>query len=223
MDEQMSRMLCAGTQMERGQNLGAGIDGQPQKDAPVWSGAAVCEFRLTGGAGCAGCGRSAHGRSERACASEPSRDGDLSKAEDPCGGGRIQSFSLCREHHCDLVRRSFQAIQGCVTSSSERGVASRTSKGLDSLGLTMFAIADQGVDVSIGVAEVGALSIGIGVALGVDPLRCSPAAFHFAPGAHKMRKRSTSSTAPTYGESSCTAIQMISITTISKVRQNAVR
>ncbi len=69
-DEQMRRMLCAGTQMQHGQKLCAGVDGQPQKDAPGWSCEAVCEFHLTGGAECAGCGRSAHGRAQRACLPE---------------------------------------------------------------------------------------------------------------------------------------------------------
>ena len=44
--------------------------------------------------------------------------------------------------------------------------------------------------VSIGDAEVRALLIGAGETLGVHPLRCSPPAFHLAPGAYKRRNRS---------------------------------
>jgi hypothetical protein len=48
--------------------------------------------------------------------------------------------------------------------------------------MAMRAIADERVDVSISHAEVRALLVGTGEALGVDPLGCSPAAFHLTPG-----------------------------------------
>src|SRR5260370_34414555 len=41
-------------------------------------------------------------------AGEPRRDGGLSKAEDLCGGGGIQSFSQRRERHCDLESGAFR-------------------------------------------------------------------------------------------------------------------
>jgi hypothetical protein len=61
-------------------------------------------------------------------------------------------------------------------------MAGLTAKGLDPLVTAMLAIANESMDVSIGDPEVGALSVGTGVALCVDLLRCSPAAFHLAPG-----------------------------------------
>ncbi|HEX9134834.1 MAG TPA: hypothetical protein VF844_21320 [Ktedonobacteraceae bacterium] len=75
-------------------------------------------------------------------ASEPGGDGGLSVAEDPLCCGRGQLFSQCREHQGDLVRRGFQTVQWSVTSSTERGVASRTSKRLDPLDTAMLAISD---------------------------------------------------------------------------------
>ena len=92
-----------------------------------------------------------------------------------------------REHHGDLVRRGFQPVEGGVTPRTERGTASRTSEGLDPLGLAMFAISDQRMDVSIGDPEVRTLSVGTSEAFGGYPLGCSPAAFHLAPRAHRRR------------------------------------
>ena len=77
-------------------------------------------------------------------------------------------------------------------SSAERGVASLTTERLDVLGLAMLAIPDEGVDVSIGDAEVRTLMVGTGEALGVHPLGCSPPTFHLAPGTNQRRSRSHS-------------------------------
>jgi hypothetical protein len=82
----------------------------------------------------------------------------------------------------------FQTIQGGVASSTERGAASRTSERLNTLGLAMLAIADQGVDLSIGDPEVGALRVGASEPLGVDAFGGSPAVFDLAPGAHRRRR-----------------------------------
>jgi len=71
----------------------------------------------------------------------------LPVAEDPFSGGRVQPFGQRSEHHGDLLGGSFQTVQGGVASSTEGGAASLTAKRLDLLGMTMLAIADQGVDV----------------------------------------------------------------------------
>jgi hypothetical protein len=47
------------------------------------------------------------------------------------------------------MRGSFQPVEGRVAPGSERGTASRTSKGLDALDMTMLAIANQGMNGSI--------------------------------------------------------------------------
>jgi len=51
----------------------------------------------------------------------------------------------------------------------------------------MLAISNQGMEASIGDSEVGALLIGTGEALGVNPLGRSPATFHLTPGSHRRR------------------------------------
>jgi len=121
--------------------------------------------------------------------SQPGGDGRLSKAENPFSGGWVHSFGQRSEHHGDLQRGSFQPVEGRVAPGSEGGVAGLASKCLDLLSTTLFAISDERVNVSFGYAEVGALSVGTGVALGVHSLGCSSAAFHLTPGADKRRSR----------------------------------
>src|SRR6266704_3691013 len=120
---------------------------------------------------------------------QPGGDGDLSKAEDTLSSRRIQSFGQRRQHHCDLVRGGFQTKEGRVEPGSERSVAGLTAKGLDPLGTSMLAIPDQSTNVCVCDFKVGTLSVRTGEALGVHPLRCSPAAFHLSPGTHRQRRR----------------------------------
>ena len=90
------------------------------------------------------------------------------------------------QYHCDLLGGSFQTVQGVVAPGSESGVAGRASKRLDLLSMTMLAIPNQGMNVSIGDAEVRALLVGTGEALSVQTFRGSPPAFDLAPGAHRQ-------------------------------------
>ena len=55
--------------------------------------------------------------------------------------------------------------------------------------MTMPAISDEGVDMSIGDPGVRALLVGTSEALGVHSLGCSPTAFHLTPGAYWRRGR----------------------------------
>ena len=132
------------------------------------------------------------GLSMLASARQPGGDGGLPKAEDPLGSRRIQPFGQRREHHGDLLGRGFQTIQGSVASSTEGGAARLTRKVWMRSALAMLAIANQRMDVSIGDAEVWTLLVGTGVALGVYAFGCSPAAFHFTPGAYWCRCWSSS-------------------------------
>jgi hypothetical protein len=116
----------------------------------------------------------------------------LSKAENPFSGGWGQSFGQRREHHGDLLRRSFQPVQGGVETGCESDVTGRASKGLDPLGTAMRAIPNQGMDVSVCDPRGGALVVGAGEALGVYAFGGSSAAFHLAPGAYRSRRRSHS-------------------------------
>ncbi len=120
-----------------------------------------------------------------ASASQPGSARGLPVAEDTLCGGGIQSFSERSQHDCDLMEGSFQAVQGGVAPSTERGVTGLATKGLDLLSATMCAISNQGVDVSVCNPGVWALVIGTGEALGVYPLWCSPSAFHLTPGAYR--------------------------------------
>ncbi len=184
-DEPMRHVLRAGTQLEDGKNLGAGINGQPEPEhlfGTAEAGAQFVQLEV----------REVEMEEEAlvqsvrvyTCTSEPGGDSGLTIAEDPFGGGRIQPFSQGREHHGDLLRGGFQTIQGRVPPGSERGAASLTAKRLDALGLAVLAIANQRMNMSLDNAEVQALLVGTGVTLGVDSLGCSPAAFDLAPGAY---------------------------------------
>ena len=74
----------------------------------------------------------------------------MSKAEDSLGSGWVQPFSQRSEHHGDLVRGSFQPVEGRDAPGSERITIGLTAKRLDALGMPMFAIADEGMDMNIG-------------------------------------------------------------------------
>jgi hypothetical protein len=183
-------VLCAGTKLKHGKNLGAGINGQPEPQhlrMAAEPGAQFVQLQARE------LEMARWERSCRVCACSPARDrkagdGGLSVAEDPFGSRKIQPFGQRREHHCDLVRGGFQTVQGSVAPGSERGMAGLTAERLDALSTTVLAIADQSVDVSIGDAEVRALLIGTGEARGVHPLGRSPPAFDLAPGTHRSRR-----------------------------------
>ena len=172
MDHPMSHVLCAGTELKHRQNLSERIDGQPEPEhlrGTAQPGAQLVQLEV----------REMEMEEEAlvqgvrvpTCTSEPPRNSGLSKAEDPLGGGRIEPFGQSREHHGDLVRGGFQAIQGRVASGTEGAVAGRTSEGLDALSRAMLAISDERMDLRISIAEVRALRVGTGEALGVDSLR----------------------------------------------------
>ena len=124
-----------------------------------------------------------------ASARQPGGDGGLPVAEDPLSGGRIQPFSEGSQHHGDLLRGSFQAVQRGMAPGSERGTASLAAQCLDALGMAMLAIPNESMNVSVCDAEVWTLVVRTGEANCVYPLGCSPAAFDLAPGAHRWRRR----------------------------------
>ncbi len=189
MDHGVGCVLRARTELKDGKNLRRGVDDQPHpedlcgaaepgsnfvqlqmRDVQVAEAALMEDFSVP------------------ACTCEPPRHRGLLKAENPHSRRRIQSFGQRREYHCDLVRWGFQTIEWSVATSAERGAALLTAKRLDALGLAMLAIANQRVELIIGVAEVLALLIGTGEAGGAHPLGRSPPAFDLAPGAHRRRR-----------------------------------
>ena len=125
-----------------------------------------------------------------ACTSEPGRDGGLSKAEDTLSSRRIQPFGERSQHHCDLMGRGFQTVQGGVASGTECAVARLATKGLDRLSTPMLAVPDKRMDGSVSDAKVRALRVRTGEALSVYAFGCSPAAFHLRPGAYWCTGRS---------------------------------
>lgn len=133
-----------------------------------------------------------------ACTGEPGGDGCLTVAEDPLGGGSVQSFGQRGKHHSDVMGRGFQRVQGGVTSGSERRVTGLTAKRLDALSLAMLAITHQRVDGSVSDAKIRALRVGAGVARGVYAFGCSSAVFQLRPGTHRRwpatRRRSGAET-----------------------------
>ncbi len=177
-DELVCHVLCAGTELKHGKNLGAGINGQPEpqhlrmaaEPGAQFVQLQVRELEMAEGA-------LVQGLCMLSSSRKPDGDGGLSVAEDPFGSRKIQPFGQRREHHCDLVRGGFQTVQGRVAPGSERGMAGLTAERLDLLSTTVLAIANQSMDLSIGDAEVGALLIGTGEAGGVHPSGALPAGF----------------------------------------------
>src|SRR5260221_7309081 len=184
----MRRVLRARTELKHRKNLGEGINGQPEPQDLLGVAQPGAEFvqlevrKLEVAEAVL-----VQGLCMFPCANEPGGDGGLTLTEDPFGRGSIQSFGQRRQDHGYLMRGSFQTVQRRVASSTERGAASRTSKGLDALGTAMLAVPNQRVDLIISDAEVGALMVGAGGALGVESLGGSPPAFHLAPGTRRRR------------------------------------
>ena len=185
-NDPMRRVLRAGAEIQHGQKLSAGINGQPE---PLYLRMApqprsqfvqldVREPKLA---------EEAFVQSLCVLAStrEPPRNRGVSKTEDPRGRRRVESLSQRREDQSHLMGRGFQTVHGGVTTRTEGGVARLTAVRLDRLRTPMLAIPDEGVELRIGIPEVLTLSVGTGEALGGYPLGGSPPAFHFGPGAHR--------------------------------------
>jgi hypothetical protein len=165
----MRHVLRAGTELKHGKNLREGINGQPQPEHLCGAAQPGAQFvQLEVGDLEIAETVLVQGLSVLTSARQPESDSSLTIAEDPFGGGRIEPFGQRREHHRDLGRGGFQAIQGGVASGSEGGLASLTTKRLDPLSLAMSAISDQGVDVRVCDPGVRALRVGTSEALSVD-------------------------------------------------------
>jgi len=67
----------------------------------------------------------------------------LTEAEDPLGGGCVQTSSQRRQYNGNLLRWGFQAVQGRVAPGTEGRAAGLKAEGLDPLSLTMLAIAKK--------------------------------------------------------------------------------
>ena len=184
-NDAMRRVLRARTQKEHRKKLRAGIDGQPEPQHLCGAAQPRAQFVQLEM-------RKPEMTEEVfvqdlcmfPCARQPGGDGGLSKPKTRSAAEGSSPSESRSEHHGDLLRGGLQAIQGRVPPGSERGAARLTAKGLDALSLAVLAITNQRMNLSLGNAEVGALWVGAGVSLGVDPLGCSPAAFDLVPRAY---------------------------------------
>src|SRR5258708_14209389 len=151
----MSHVLCAGTELEHRQNLSERIDGQPEPEhlrGTAQPGAQrvqleVRELEMEEEA-------LVQGVRVPTCTSEPPRNSGLSKAEDPLGGGRIEPFGQSREHHGDLVRGGFQAIQGGVASGTACAVARLATKRLGPVSPPTLAAPHKRQEMNVREAKV---------------------------------------------------------------------
>src|SRR5215472_13102548 len=168
MDDAMGHVLCTGAKLKHRKNLRQRINGQPEPlhlRMAAQPGAEFVQLEVRDPKMAEG--TLVQGLCMFPSASEPGRNGGLTKAEDPLGSRRVEPFSQRREHHCNVMRGGFQTIQRRIASSTERGTASLAAEGLDLLSLTMLAIPNEGMDVSISHAEVLTLLIETGIALRV--------------------------------------------------------
>jgi hypothetical protein len=166
----MRHVLRAGTELKHRQDLGERIDGEPEPQhllgaaepgaqlVPLEIGEMEMAEELL-----------VQGLSVLARTTQPGGNGGVSKAEDALGGGRVEPFGQRREHHGDLVRRGFQTVQRRVASGCKGGTAGLTPERLDALNPAVLAIADEGVEGSVGVAIVPALLVGTSEARGIYP------------------------------------------------------
>src|SRR6266849_1340389 len=112
-------MLCAGAEMEYRKNLRERIDGQPEPDhlcGAAQPGSQLIQLEMWEPEVAEGA--LVQGLCVLASASQPGGDGGLPVAEDTLCSGRIQPFGERRQHHRDLLRGGFQAIQGGMASSA---------------------------------------------------------------------------------------------------------
>jgi hypothetical protein len=131
-------MLCAGTKVEDGNDLREGVDGQPQPQYVCGAAQPGTQFvQLEVREPEMAEGTLVQGLCVRARASQPGGDGGLPVAEDSLGSRRVQPFSERRQHHPDLLRGGFQAVQGSVAPSTESGATSLAAKGLNLFSVAM--------------------------------------------------------------------------------------
>jgi hypothetical protein len=185
----MGHVLCSGAELKHGKNLREGINGQPEpqhllRAAQPGSQFIQLEVRKVEVAEAV----LVQGLCMSPCASQPRGDGGLSVALRHARQPKDPALRPARDpHHCDLVRRGFQTVQGRVASSTERGATGRASKGLDLLGMPMLAISHQSVDVSVCDPGVRTLPVRTGETLSVYAFGGSPPAFDLA----RERRRQT--------------------------------
>ena len=99
-------MLGAETELKHRKNLGERIDGQPQPEDLLRTPQPSAQFVQleVREAQIARCERSFKFCACKVCRRQPGGDRDITIAEDPLGGGRIQPFGERRQHDGDPAR-----------------------------------------------------------------------------------------------------------------------
>jgi hypothetical protein len=100
----MCAAWCTRTQIEHGNKLRAGVNGQPQPEQVCRAAQPRAQFiQLEVRDPEMAKGALVEGLSVLASTGQPGRDGGLSKAKGPQGLGRVQPFGQRREHQGDLL------------------------------------------------------------------------------------------------------------------------
>lgn len=94
----------------------------------------------------------------------------------------IEAFSEEPEHHLDLFGVCFEVVQGRAFARREGLVTGLATELANGTSLVNPAIADQGIDIGIGDAEVITTGLGAGEAGGINRFLAAAAAFALGPG-----------------------------------------
>ena len=120
---------------------------------------------------------------------EPAGDGRLGVAGVAYHDGYIDTFGHQPEYHLDAVGCCFQVIEWSVAAAGEIPSAPLAAKVLNVVLDTPFAVADEGMYLVIGDAEVVALRIETGITGGVALFLASSCTLALGIGLHLMLDR----------------------------------
>ena len=98
--------------------------------------------------------------------------------------GDVDAFGHQPEHHLDAIGCGLEVVERGVAAAGESCFAGLAAKLLDVIVDSTFAVADEGVDLIIGDAEVVTPGIEAGEPGGADLLLASPSALTLGIGLH---------------------------------------
>ena len=182
MDEVMGQVLGARTECEGRDELGLGIEGDPQPQVVSGLSGSGEEFVELGVSEVQAVTEvSVQALGVKPSAREPQALSRLANAEDALQGIGGDAFGEQREDEADNLGRGTEAIEGGVTAGREFAVASLTAQ-IGNMVVAVGPVAHQGMHLRIGNQTVGALGIAAGVAFGVDRLLAAAGTFDGGPG-----------------------------------------
>ena len=179
----MGVLLLASTQMKRGDDLGDGIDGQPEPlDASPDFGVQL--IQLDEGQDQALEGAVVQENAVGAHALEPARDSRVGMTCVADHDGDVDAFGHEPEDHLDAVGSCLEIVEWGVASAGEIGSTPLTAKLLDVVSDASYAVADKGMDPLISDAEVVTLGIEAGETGGADLLLATSNVLALGIGVH---------------------------------------